>query len=113
MNKEQKLAALQNWQTAYKNLDAVFNSLKLALGVLCEGSLWDAVWFTFERYTEVLAELVGDDSGWLNWYCYENDMGAKGYRAGYGENLRPIEDLDDLLWLIEEGVKNDTAETLV
>jgi hypothetical protein len=40
-------------------------------------------------------------------------MGAKGHEAGYGEDLRPIEDLDDLLWLIEEGAKNDTAETLV
>lgn len=113
MNKEQKLAALQNWQTAYKNLDAAFDLLKPALGYLGEGALWDAVWFTFERYTEVMSDLVGDDSGWLNWYCYENDMGAKGYGAGYGEDLRPIEDLDDLLWLIEEGIKNDPDETLV
>lgn len=107
MNKAEKLAVLQNWQTAYKNLDAAFDLLKPAVGVLCEGTLWDAVWFTFDQYTEILEHLLGDDSGWLNWYCYENDMGAKGYEAGYGENLRPIEDLDDLLWLIEEGGWNN------
>ena len=113
MNKAEKLAALQNWQTANKNLDAAFDSLKPALGVLCEGTLWDAVWFTFERYTEILAQLLGDDSGWLNWYCYDNDMGETGNKAGYGENLLPIEDIDDLLHLIEEGMENDPAETIV
>jgi hypothetical protein len=113
MTKAEKLAALQYWQTAYKNLDAAFDSLKPALGYLVGGALWDAVWFTFVQYTEILEQLLGDDSGWLSWHCYENDMGAKGYEAGYGEDLRPIEDLDDLLWLIEEGVKNDSAETLV
>ncbi len=113
MTKAEKLAALQDWQTAYKNLDAAFDLLKPALGYLWEGSIWDASWFTFERYTEVMSDLVGDDSGWLNWYCYENDMGAKGHEAGYGEDLRTIEDLDDLLWLIEEGAKNDSVETIV
>jgi len=113
MTNEEKLAMLQDWQTAYKNLDAAFDLLKPALGYLGEGDLWDASWFTFQRYTEVVSDLLGDDSGWLNWYCYENDMGAKGYEAGYGENLRPIEDLDDLLWLIEEGAKNDSVETIV
>jgi hypothetical protein len=113
MTNEEKLAMLQDWQTAYKNLDAAFDLLKPALGVLCEGHLWDAVWFTFDQYTEILEHLLDDDSGRLNWYCYENDMGAKGYEAGYGEDLRPIEDLDDLLWLIEEGGWNDTDKTLV
>ena len=113
MTKAEKLAALQNWQTAYKNLDAAFDLLKPALGYLGEGALWDAVWFTFDQYSEILEHLLDDDSGRLNWYCYENDMGAKGYESGYGEDQRPIEDLDDLLWLIEEGAKNDSAETLV
>lgn len=105
MTKAEKLAALQNWQTAYKNLDAAFDLLKPALGYLGEGSLWDAVWFTFERYTDSVAALVDDNNGWLDWYCYECGMGSSPMAAILGEDRLDVDSLDKLLLCIEHDGK--------
>ena len=38
---------------------------------LAMGRMWDA-------YSACVAREVGDESDWLDWYCWENAMGAKG-----------------------------------
>lgn len=43
--------------------------------------LFDAVWLTWDAYTERLAHRIGDDADRLQWYCGDNDMGAKGLEA--------------------------------
>lgn len=103
MTTEGKLAALGQWQKTYEDLDQSFDLLKPVFGCVADGPLWEAAWRGFERYTATLGQLLGDGGDWLNWYCYENDMGAEGLRAGYGEEMRPIKNLDDLLTLIDEG----------
>ena len=54
-------------------------------------------------FGDSLAELVGDGYEWLNWYCFDNDMGKKAYEAGWEGDMRPITQAADLLWLIEGG----------
>lgn len=53
-------------------------ALAKPLGGTFDGPLFDAVWLTWDAYTDQLAHRIGDTSDWLQWYCSENDMGRKG-----------------------------------
>lgn len=52
-------------------------------------------------HTEVVAQLVGDVDGWLNWYQYDNVMGARAYEAsppkGKIRKVRTLAHLADLI----------------
>ena len=59
------------WQTQYQALQALTKCGPEAPIAAAMGQMWDA-------YTDALARELGDDNDWLGWYCWENDMGAKG-----------------------------------
>jgi hypothetical protein len=105
-NKKETMLRLEQWKQQHDDLNAVFSAMKPSLGCLANSPLFDSVCNMSGAYTKVLAELLGahgwpDD--WLTWYAYENDMGAKGYDAGYDGKLKKIKNLHDLYWLIEQG----------
>lgn len=60
-----------DWQAQYTALQALTKCGPEAPITLAMGRMWDA-------YTACLAREVGDESEWLEWYCWENEMGAKG-----------------------------------
>jgi hypothetical protein len=60
-----------DWQTQYRALRELTRCGPEAPIAAAMGSMWDA-------YTDCLAREVGDSADWLAWYCWENDMGAKG-----------------------------------
>lgn len=64
-------ARYEDWQAQYKALQALTQCGPEAPIALAMGSMWDA-------YTACLGREVGDENEWLDWYCWENDMGAKG-----------------------------------
>lgn len=106
--RKETMLRLEQWKQQHNDLNAVFSAMKPVFGCLANSPLFDGVWNMFGAYTKVLAELLGatgwpDD--WLTWYAYENDMGAKGMKAGYNGKLKPIKNLGDLCRLIEEGRK--------
>ena len=105
MTRDEILSRLQTWLIAHDHLDKKWDAMGAAFGVgMAETPLWEATWGMFQSYTSTLGDLLGDPGGdWLNWFCYENDMGGKGYPAGYDGHLRPIETLGDLADLILEG----------
>ena len=64
----------REWQTQYEALQALTRCGPEAPIALAMGRMWDA-------YTNAVAREVGDENDWLEWYCWENDMGAKGLEA--------------------------------
>lgn len=48
------------------------------------------------------AELGDAAWGWVEWYCYENDFGLRGMKAGMKDNLRAIHNIDDLWITMQE-----------
>ncbi len=98
MKKEKMLELLEQWKSNYISLSEVNDKVY----DIFEATLPDACWETFDLYTDTLSELLGDtmNDTWLSWFCFENDMGAKGYEAGYDDNLKPIKSLEDLADLI-------------
>ena len=105
MTRSEMVTHLERWQQAHDLMAQKWDAMAGAFGVgMAETPLWEATWGMFQDYTSTLGDLIGDPGGdWLDWFCYENDMGGKGYPAGYDDNMRPIETLGDLADLILEG----------
>lgn len=61
----------RHWQVQYDALNALTKCGPDAPITLAMGRMWDA-------YSNLIAREVGDENDWLDWYCWENDMGAKG-----------------------------------
>jgi len=101
MNKEQKLAELETWRSLREQLDTHWDQLQATTGASVDSPLGNAVWATFGEYTTALSNLLNDDFHNLHWYWLENDMGKSGGAAGPSDDLRNIESLNDLLWLID------------
>jgi hypothetical protein len=59
------------WQVQYIGLQALTKCGPDAPLTLAMGQMWDA-------YTNAVSREVGDENEWLDWYCWDNDMGAKG-----------------------------------
>jgi len=95
-----KLKAMQVWEQVTKAVDKQFGDFEKLFGFV-ESPFTDALFRMQSEYTEAVAKNVGDASDWLNWYQFDNDMGAKGYEAGIEGGTREIKTLEDLLWLIE------------
>ena len=42
-----------------------------------------------------------------NWYIYDNDCGKRALEAGYDNKLKQIRTVNQLVLLIEEGIKRN------
>lgn len=83
------------------------DSLNDHLSAIAPGSYSDIGGKFLDSYIKVLSGLVGDLDTWIDWFVFENGMGASGLKAGYDDKKKRIKTLDDLWWLIEEGKKHD------
>jgi len=105
MTKAEILALLKQWQAQYEANKAAYDKLEQAVCPRPENPICDAIFNTFDAYTYMLERVMGvEEFTWLTWYCYDNDMGAKGHEAspGNGHPRRPVRSLDDLAQLILE-----------
>jgi hypothetical protein len=102
MTQDEKLAALQRWHDAIAASDAHLDALDNLVGLAPEGGTQTVVQKLQDVATHATADLVGDTDEWLQWYRFENAMGASGHIASprRGES-KPIITLADLLWVIE------------
>lgn len=102
MTKDEKLELLKTWQAAIENMQKNLEPLEKALMFAPEAPLIEAIHTLQDACTQATGmALGGDEAGWMSWYWLENGMGSKKYDAGYDGELKPIETLDDLLWLLE------------
>lgn len=53
-----------------------------------------------DQYQRLIELLLGDTSGWISWYIYDNDFGIKGMEAGLHNRLESITTPEQLLELI-------------
>jgi hypothetical protein len=101
MTNDEKAALLIQWQTRMECADMLIQPVTELLGLAVESPIHQAVWALQEGYTKAVGRLVGDEGNWLEWFAHENDFGRKNMEAGPTGNMRPIKDLDDLLWVME------------
>lgn len=102
MTRQKKLKLLQNWKQCHDNILTLMESLEPAFGSLINSKLSEQLWHNFYILTETTEKFLGSDYNWLEWYCWDNQMGEKRLDAGYGRKMKPIKTLDDLLDLLEK-----------
>jgi len=105
MDKSEIMHHLEIWAAQYKANRAAYDGLKAVLNIAPENQVFDAIFATFDEYTNALEIAFGAAGcGWLSWYCYENDMGARAFGAcpGTGYTLRKVKTLKHLARLIVE-----------
>lgn len=96
------LQILGEWQAQHDRIADLMHGVSQVFGLLPEGPVSETVWGLWDQYTKTIGQLIGDHGDWLAWYYLENDMGDKGMQAGYDKNLRDIDTLANLQWLIDE-----------
>jgi hypothetical protein len=101
------LELLEQWQSMHRRTSELMASIDAVFGGQPESLIHETTWALFEAYTGQLSERIGDSStpgsmSWLSWFCYENEMGRKGMKAGLNGVQRPLRTLDDLHLLIIE-----------
>lgn len=70
-------------------------------GATFDSPFFGAVWQAMDGYIEAVARGVGDTDEWIKWFIHENNCGKNGHEAGFGENMKPIRTVADLVELIE------------
>ena len=102
MTKDKAIGLLQRWQDTHTALEAAYSPLEKAFGASYEGELPDAMWGMFDAYTELLAGILGDTQDWLQWYCFETEMGKKDMRVFIPEvwDNAPVKNVSDLYTVI-------------
>ena len=83
----------------YKQNQKVLKQLNCMFGHSDDSPVLKAIWETFYELTDMVAEKLYDTDGWIGWFIWENDCGAKSLSA----NGRSIKTVSDLLWVIRGG----------
>ena len=79
----------------YEELDAATAKV-IDVGCMdIDGPLYDAIWRMFDDMLSII-----DPHGWISWYIFDNEMGAKGLQAECGSKMIKITNLKKLLSVI-------------
>ena len=87
MNKEQKLALLQQWKDAYDRNELATKPLRELVGdIPHDSAIYKALWDTFEQLTLMTAMVIGEDVVAchliMQWFELDCDMGAHPQKMG-------------------------------
>jgi hypothetical protein len=87
MNKEQKLALLQQWKDAYDRNELATKPLRELVGdIPHDSAIYKALWDTFEQLTLMTAMVIGEDVVdchlIMKWFELDCDMGAHPQKMG-------------------------------
>lgn len=105
--KRQVLPLVSLWVERGKELHRTQDATSATLMASPEAPLFKAAWECFVGYTKNLAEIIGDDDGWLEWFAWECELGQKPMEMTFanGERLMVcgVEDLIDAMITYENG----------
>jgi hypothetical protein len=101
MTTDHKVAILCAWVAHIQAMDHQRDALEAVVGSFPESPLNEAIGALQSGYTRAVAKLVGDAAEWLDWYRFDNQMGAAGMEAGPVHKARPIKTVEDLVWCLE------------
>lgn len=102
MTRDEAETLLSRWRDRFKDIQSVFDAACELHGGDGESRWAKAVYSAFAGYTEMLAIVVGDDDGWLDWFLWENSAGRNKLeaKAASWDKPRPIKTVRDLVDVI-------------
>lgn len=93
---------LEKYIQNVKRLIQFSDDLATIFGTNSESAYHENLFLLNDLTCDILEELINPDGvDWISWYIWENDCGERGFLAGWDGNMRPIKNIDDLIWLIE------------
>ena len=104
-DRENTMTLLTEWKQHHAAIEKLMDGIKQHMGLDPDGTMFVTVWALFGAYTDTLAVEVGDYCGWLDWYRFETEMGAKNMSAGYDGKTKRVKTLANLYGLIAESRK--------
>ena len=101
MKREEATKLITLWVDRAKALHAAQYSLNTLLMASPEAPIFKAAWDMFTGYTKQLAEALGDEDGWMEWFAWECQLGEKPMEMSFanGEKLLVV-GVDDLVDVI-------------
>jgi hypothetical protein len=94
------LKQLQNIIEHRKKVEKIFRDAEKVGVIDINGPLFNTVWHAIESITSIV-----DPYGWIEWYIYENEYGAREYKATVNDKTFKVKSAKDLLALIKESEK--------
>lgn len=95
------------YMDSIRMFQAESDSLNSNLSAISPGAICEVGYKFLDDYIKLLSEAVGDEDDWIEWYVFENNMGKRGMKAGYGGKEKKITTLDQLWGLIQEGKRGE------
>lgn len=95
------LDILDGWLESFFAIESAYELLRQAFSATPESKVANAMYSVYSKYTDLVAEKIGDEDGWLEWFLWDNDAGRKGLMANKpGKRMRRIKTLKDLKWIL-------------
>lgn len=101
MTQDQKWEYIKKTLTKMQDCEDKHTAARKAVGLDFESPLVEPMHRMQDMLIDTLSIMVGDDFGSLGWYITECDYGLKPMEAGCTGNMRKIQTVDDVRWLIE------------
>ena len=103
MTHAEKVILLTSLQVTVKESQQALKRVYEVFGCNPEGRFQESIYNLQAFAIKAAATAVGDTADWVDWYAYENEWGAKKYEAGHENDMRPICNVEDLIWVMENG----------
>ena len=84
----------------YNKLTIFCDSVLELFGNSPESKFFDIIWEQFEKRLSFIEETFKTED-WISWYIYDNECGKGKLEAGFKDNMKKIENVDDLIYVIE------------
>jgi hypothetical protein len=102
MTTKEKVKIVEKLIEHFKALDAADDMLaKCFGGTMADSPAINPSWCAFDGYVNAVGMIIGDKSGWLPWFIWDNECGAKGMFAGKTGKMRKVETVKQLIKIIE------------
>lgn len=97
--RQNRLKLLAEWEGAIIQVEENVDELTRIIGCQPDSPLMESINILVDKYTDRVAEKVGDTAEWLDWYRFETLFGFKPMKASLGEGHPEVEisDVEDLL----------------
>jgi hypothetical protein len=72
------LSKIKKWEALAQETESAYQDLRNLFGADCDAKIPAVLFNLLDKYTKELASNLGDESGLLFWYLYDNFLGKRG-----------------------------------
>ena len=99
MDKAKIEKAIRDFDKHVREMDEAWAGLRKAIGPMSETTVYESSWRVVDAYCDAIDDAYGLD-GWLNWWRFECEFGAKPRHAKIGRNKFTVATIDDLVRVV-------------